>query len=136
MLSRGAGLRCCLCSACFALWVDGSSGGLRLAGSGVTLHNWSAMNKMFLYSTTGNLGIGTRFSASDLPKEKLDVDGNVNFRGQLIMDNTGTGGDNEVVFPDTEALSLTFQVRGPLLMCSFRPPLTTTHTCFPACSPV
>ena len=67
------------------------------------------MNKMFLYSTTGNLGIGARFSASDVPNEKLDVDGNANFRGQLIMDNTE--GDNEVVFPDSESLSLTFQVR-------------------------
>jgi hypothetical protein len=82
---------------------------MNAAGSGVTLHNWSAMNKMFLYSTSGNLGIGERFSASDVPSEKLDVDGNANFRGQLIMDNTE--GDNEVVFPDGESLSLTFQVR-------------------------
>jgi hypothetical protein len=67
------------------------------------------MNKMFLYSTSGNLGIGERFSASDVPNQKLDVDGNANFRGQLIMDNTE--GDNEVVFPNSESLSLTFQVR-------------------------
>jgi len=71
--------------------------GIPGASAGTLLNNWSAMGKMFLYTQTGAVGIGSDFNATIIPKSRLDVDGDFNLRGNLVVDNSVQ--DNVLLLP-------------------------------------